>query len=350
MSSVSVIGAGFSGMSAAACLAKAGYDVTVFEKLDQPGGRARQLKEGGFVFDMGPSWYWMPDVFEKYFQLFNKKPGDFYQLKRLDPSYRIFFSETDIIDVPAGEEALCNLFEQREAGSAAQLKAYLADAAYKYKVGIDKLVYKPGVSVTELFDPDIAKGFFKLDLLTSLSKSIRKRFRDPNLIQLMEFPALFLGATAADTPALYSLMNYADISLGTWYPMGGIYSVVEAMYQTARDQGVKFAFNSEVGALNVRDKRIASMQVNGKSIPSDFVVCSADYHHVEQNLLPADARVYSEKYWNTRAMAPSALIFYVGVNKPLKNLIHHNLFFDKSFEKHADAIYTDPKWPADPLL
>ncbi len=350
MPSVSVIGAGFSGLSAAACLAKDGYDVTVFEKLDQPGGRARQLKDQGFVFDMGPSWYWMPDVFEKFFNIFGKKPTDFYELKRLDPSYRIFFSQDDIMDVPAGEEALCRMFEQREPGSGRHLKEYLDESKYKYQVGIEKLVYKPGISLTELIDFDIARGLFKLDLLNSLSKSIRKRFKNDQLIQLLEFPALFLGATAADTPALYSLMNFADMCLGTWYPMGGLYRIVEAMHQTAVEQGVKFVFNSEVTAIEVEKERIKAMRINGRSLPSDFVVAAADYHHVEQHLLPNSFRKYSSQYWSERKMAPSALIYYIGINKKVNNLIHHNLFFDRSFEDHANEIYKNPRWPGDPLM
>ncbi len=350
MPAVAVIGAGFSGLSTAACLAKAGYDVTVFEKLNQPGGRARQLSENGFAFDMGPSWYWMPDVFEKFFQLFGKKTADFYDLKRLDPSYRIFFSEDDVLDVPAGEKQLFELFERREAGSAVHLKEYLEDAKYKYHVGMDKLVYKPGLSIAELVDADLIRGLFRLDVFTSLSTSIRRRFHNEGLIQLLEFPALFLGATASSTPALYSLMNYADMCLGTWYPMGGMYKVVEAMYQIAVEQGVHFAFNSEVKAFDFGMKKIKALRVNDDLVDSDFFVASADYHHIEQHLLPAWARQYSEKYWDQRAMAPSALIFYLGINKKLKNLLHHNLLFDRNFEQHANEIYGTPKWPSDPLL
>ncbi|MEQ8425769.1 MAG: FAD-dependent oxidoreductase, partial [Cyclobacteriaceae bacterium] len=234
MKKIAVIGAGFAGISAATTLAANNFDVTVYEKNSTTGGRARKFDSDGFVFDMGPSWYWMPDVFEKYFSRFGKKTADYYELVRLDPSYRVFFPDNTTWDIPASLNDLSNLFEKEEKGSSLKLKKFLDEAAYKYKAGIEDLVYKPGISITELFDAKLAKGIFKLHVFQSISTYIRKYFKSPKLIQLLEFPVLFLGAAPSDTPALYSLMNYADMALGTWYPKGGMNKIVEGMTHLAR--------------------------------------------------------------------------------------------------------------------
>jgi phytoene desaturase len=350
MKKVGVIGSGFAGLAAASCLAQKNYDVTVYEKNSSAGGRARKFETDGFLFDMGPSWYWMPDVFEKYFALFGKKPSDFFNLQRLDPSYRVFFGKDDVWDIPAGEDALCAYFEKIEKGSGAQLKQFLAEGKFKYEVGINKLVYKPGISISELIDMELAKGVFKLHVFESVSAYVKKHFKDPRLIQLLEFPVLFLGAPADKTPALYTLMNYADVSLGTWYPMGGMHKIVEGMVSVAKDLGVKFEFNSEVEKILVQNKKVSGIQTNGTEHALDYLVAGADYHHVEQELLPAEYRRYSKDYWQKRVMAPSSLIYYLGVNKRVKGLLHHNLFFDRDFGKHAKEIYESPQWPTDPLF
>ena len=350
MKKVAVIGSGFAGLAAATCLAKNNFEVTVYEKNSSAGGRARKFETEGFMFDMGPSWYWMPDVFEKYFQLFDKKPSDYYQLKRLDPSYRIFYSKQDIWDLPAGENQLISFFENIEKGSGQQLQKFLAEGQFKYEVGINKLVYKPGLSLGELFDFDLAKGLLKLHVFQSVSAYVKKHFTDPRLIQLLEFPVLFLGAPADKTPALYTLMNYADMALGTWYPMGGMHKIVEAMVAVAKEQGVKFEFSSEVEKINIANDSVSTIQVNGISRKLDYLIAGADYHHVEQTLLPKSYRKYDEAYWQKRVMAPSSLIFYLGINKRVKNLLHHNLFFDRDFGKHAQEIYQSQQWPSDPLF
>ncbi len=350
MQKVAVIGSGFSGLAAASYLAKNDFEVTVFEKNSSAGGRARKFETNGYLFDMGPSWYWMPDVFEKYFALFGKSPADFYHLKRLDASYRVFFSRQDQWDIPAGEKALCVFFENVEKGSSIHLTRFLAEGKYKYDVGINKLVYKPGLSVSELFDLDLAKGLFKLHVFESVSTYIKKYFKDPRLIQLLEFPVLFLGAPADKTPALYTLMNYADIALGTWYPMGGMHKIIEGMIEVAKNLGVKFEFNSEVEKIEVHGNTSKGLVVNGSLREFDYIVAGADYHHVEQKLLPKEYRRYDEAYWQKRVMAPSSLIYYLGVNKKVKNLLHHNLFFDRDFGRHAKEIYESPEWPTDPLF
>jgi len=350
MQKIAVIGSGFAGLSAAATLAKAGKEVTVYEKNESAGGRARKFEANGYLFDMGPSWYWMPDVFEQYFNYFGKTTSDFYNLKRLDPSYRIFFDNNEVLDVPAGVDALCAMFEKLEPGSSPLLKKFIEEGKYKYEVGINKLVRKPGLSLTELADADLFKGLFKLHVFQSISTYVRKYFKNPKLVQLLEFPVLFLGATPQNTPALYSLMNYADLALGTWYPMGGMHKIVEAMVKIAEEQGVTFKYNTPVERIEMNGVRAKGLIVNHSFEPFDYLVAGADYHHVEQNLIPEEFRRYDAAYWDKRVMAPSSLIFYLGVNKRLKNLLHHNLFFDQDFGLHAKEIYDNPAWPTNPLF
>ncbi len=344
-----VIGSGFSGLSVSSFLAKKGWDVTVLEKHSLPGGRARKMEVNGFTFDMGPSWYWMPDVFERYFQQFQKKVSDYYHLHRLDPSYRVYFKQ-DVLDIAADYEKLKASFETLEPGSGIMLDAFMAEAAYKYKVGINKLVFKPGQSLIEFFDAELAKGLFRLDVFNSMSKHVRKFFKDERLIELMEFPVLFLGALPQHIPALYSLMNFADVKLGTWYPQGGMYSIVDGMYRLAEELGVKFLFQQNVSAITVKDGKAYGVEVAHQVHTADVIISSADYHHTETKLLEPNYRSYSENYWNKRVMAPSCLLYYVGINKELKTVPHHMLFFDTDFKKHGSEIYTHPQWPTDPLF
>lgn len=346
---VIVIGSGFAGLSAASFMARSGWDVTVIEKNNTPGGRARQLKENGFTFDMGPSFYWMPDVFDRYFQQFEKKTADYYQLKRLDPSYRIYWSD-GYTDIPADFEQLKKVFESFESGSAARLEEYLKGAAYKYDEGMKRLVYKPGRSLTEFMDWKTISGVFKLQVFSSIRKHIAKYFSHPKLRQLMEFPVLFLGALPQDTPALYSLMNYADIKGGTWYPDGGMYAVVDGMYKLALELGVKFHFEEEAISIKTAGSKARTLLTNKDIYEVEVVISGADYHFTETRLLPEESRSYSAAYWNKKIMAPSCLMYYVGLNRKLKKPVHHSLFFDVPFENHGNEIYKNPQWPADPLF
>jgi phytoene desaturase len=357
LKNVVIIGSGFAGLSNACFLAKAGLHVTLLEKHSTPGGRARQLIDNGFTFDMGPSWYWMPQVFERFFNQFGKKVSDYYTLKRLDPSYKIYWQD-DEMDLPVNYTQLKNLFESIEAGSGLQLDNFLVEAAFKYEVGINKLIHKPGQSITEFLNADVIKGVFKLDVFTNMKKHIAKYFTHPKLQQLMEFPVLFLGALPQNTPALYSLMNYADIKLGTWYPQGGMYKIVEGMYSLAKELGVKFEFDCNAQAINVINseaKMVTAVKTNNDqplaiNFSADIIVSAADYHFTETKLLPKNCRTYSAEYWNKRTMAPSCLLYYVGINKKLKNVLHHSLFFDTDFNVHGKEIYTQPQWPSNPLF
>ena len=358
MKNVVIIGSGFAGLSAACFMAKEGWNVTVVEKHAIPGGRARLLHAEGFTFDMGPSWYWMPDVFERFFSCFGKTVSEYYQLDRLDPSYRIYWPE-NYMDIPADYNCLKNLFENIEPGSGPMLDKFMKEAQYKYEVGINKLVHKPGQSIKEFADLDFLKGLFKLDVFTSMKTHIRKHFTNPQLQQLLEFPVLFLGALPQNTPALYSLMNYADVKSGTWYPKGGMYKIVDAMYQLATELGVHFKFNHSVIKIDVLGKlakKVIATTINAqqqneeKIFDADVVIGGADYHFIETKLLAPQYRTYSDAYWDKRVMAPSCLIYYVGLNKKLRDVIHHTLFFDTSFDVHGKEIYTEPKWPEKPLF
>ena len=346
---ITLIGSGISSLAAASFLAREGYDVTILEKNPTIGGRARQFSSDGFVFDMGPSWYWMPDVFERFYNQFGYKTADFYDLKRLDPSYRVYWNDESYTNIPASLDELNAWFEELEPGSSAQLDKFLKEAKYKYEVGMQELVFKPSRSLLEFADMRILKGLLNMHLLSSFTGYIRKYFKHPKILSLLEFPILFLGAMPSETPALYSLMNYADISLGTWYPMGGMHKFIEAFEKIAIEQGVKIKTSTEVIGFDYQNKKITHVQTSQGIFETDIVVSGADYQHTESKLLKEKSN-YSESYWDKRTMAPSCLLFYIGINKRVENLEHHNLFFDEDFTKHAEEIYKDPKWPTSPLF
>jgi len=348
---VVVIGSGFAGLSAATHLAASNCLVTLLEKNESPGGRARKFEHQGFVFDMGPSWYWMPDVFDDYFDHFGKKVSDYYDLQRLDPSYAVIYGEQDTLDIPAKLDEFKIMLENIEPGAGAQLDKFLAQAKYKYEVGIHDLVKKPSRSLFEFTSPNLLADMLRMDIFQSMSKHVRKYFKSEKIIRLMEFPVLFLGETSDNIPALYSLMNYADIVLGTWYPKGGMHEIIKGMVKLAEEKGVKIQFNSEIEEIEIKNGIAQSVRLkSGERIIADIVVAGADYHHVDRHLVNPKYSNYSEKYWDKRVMAPSSLLFYMGISKRLKNLRHHNLFFDEPLGPHADAIYKNPRWPEKPLF
>ncbi len=350
MKSVIVIGSGFAGLSSATFLAKAGYDVTVLEKNESLGGRARVWETEGFKFDMGPSWYWMPDVFERYFQCFGYSVSDLYELVRLDPSYRVVFGPEEFEDQSANMAELEAMFDRLDPGSSKRLRKFLTEAAYKYEVGIKDLVHKPSRSLLEFADLRILKGLFQLDLLKDMRKHVAEVSTHPKLKAIMEFPVLFLGALPQNTPALYSLMNYADMSMGTWYPQGGMHKIIEAMVKVAKEQGVKFRTKAEVKGFKYSGNKIVGVLTKTGGFSADIVVAGADYHHIDQEVSDEGRREYSEKYWDKRKMAPSSLLFYLGIEGEVPNVQHHNLFFDHELDQHAAELYTQPQWPTKPLF
>ena len=347
MRDIIIIGSGFSSLSSACHLAKAGYKVTILEKNATVGGRARKFEKDGFKFDMGPTWYWMPDVFEKFFKDFDKKPSDYYELERLKPAYQVYFGKNDSITIPGTLNEIYDVFEKEEKGSSKHLKSFLDSAKFNYEVAINDLVYKPGESISELINFTTltkANQFF-----TSISKTVRKNIKSTKLQQILEFPVLFLGAKPSNTPSFYNFMNYADFGLGTWHPKGGMFEVVNGFVKLAKDLGVEILTNQNVEEIVVEAGKIKGVVSNGVFMESFSVISGADYHHTE-TLLAKNYRMYSEKYWEKKTFAPSALLFYVGFDTKIKNVAHHTLFFDTSFDVHAQDIYDNPKWPKDPLF
>ena len=344
---ISIIGSGFSALAAACYLAKNGNNVTVYEKNSTIGGRARQLKKEGFTFDIGPTWYWMPDVFERFFGDFNKKPSDYYELIKLSPAYQVYFDNLDFVTIADNLEEIISTFETIEKGSGDVLMHFIKEAQSNYDIAIKDLVYRPGESPLELITLETAKKVNQF--FSNISKDVRKRFKNTKLIQILEFPVLFLGAKPSDTPSFYSFMNFADFGLGTWHPKNGMYSVILAMEALAIELGVKIEVNSNVEKILVENRKTTGIKVNGKIIESDIVLSGADYHHSE-TLLDEKDRQYSEKYWAKKTFAPSSLLFYVGFDKKIENVEHHSLFFDVDFDVHASAIYDSPKWPEEPLF
>ena len=345
---VSIIGSGFSSLAAACYLSKFGFEVHVFEKNSMVVGRAARLKIKGFTFDIGPTWYWMPDIFENFFSDFSKSPQDYYSLERLDPSYEVYFGKKDSIKLEDSFEKRCDQFEAIEKGSKKKLETFISEAKTNYKIAIGEVVYKMyGNSFFELITINTIKKikyFF-----TSIKRQVVKNFKNPNLTQILQFPVLFLGAKPSATPAFYNFMSYADFGLGTWHPKNGMYSVVLGIEKLAKELGVKFHLNSEVQKILTKGNKASGVRVNEKDFFSDIVLSGADYVHSE-SLLDFKDRVYSEKYWKKKVFAPSALLFFIGFNKKIKNVSHHTLFFDADFDKHARSIYDDPSWPIDPLI
>jgi phytoene desaturase len=344
---ISIIGSGFSALSASCYLAKEGHDVTIYEKNATIGGRARQLKSNGFTFDMGPSWYWMPDVFENFFKDFDKKTTDYYELIKLNPAYRVYFGINEFITITDNLEEIAKTFEAIEKGSGKKLVDYISQAKSNYDIAIKKLVYRPGVSALELITLETTQKLNQF--FGTVSKDIRKKFKDKRLIQILEFPVLFLGAKPSKTPSFYNFMNYADFGMGTWHPKTGMFDVVRGIESLAKELGVTFKTNSSIDKIIVQNNIATSLIINDEIITSDIVLSGADYQHTE-TLLSKEYRVYSDKYWESRVFAPSSLLFYVGFDKKIQSISHHALFFDVDFEQHAMDIYDEPKWPEAPLF
>lgn len=346
MKSVIIIGSGFSSLASACYMAKAGYQVTVLEKNEQLGGRASLWEHKGFRFDMGPSWYWMPDVFERFFNDFDKKPSDYYQLEKLSPAYRVIFGKNDYIDIADNLKDITQTFESIEPGSGNKVLKFIEAAGKNYQVAMQNLVYNPGLSIMELVSAESAA---RLNLFVqNISRQIRNKIKNPKLRSILEFPVLFLGAKPSKTPAFYNFMNFADFGLGTWYPKGGFNAVAMGIVKLAEELGVNFQVNEKVDGFDYKEGKIFSVNTEKNKYKADIVISGADYAHTEKLL--SENRNYTEEYWQKKTFAPSSLLYYVAFNRKVNHLLHHNLFFDTDFEAHAEEIYDTKVFPKKPLF
>ena len=350
-----VVGAGIGGMAAAARLAKDGFHVTVVERNDQPGGRARIWQKDGYTFDMGPSWYLMPEVFDRFFAQFGKKTTDYYELKQLDPSYRVFFGPGDAHDVPPDPAGVRELFARLEPGGGAKLSRYLNEAAYKYQVAVGEFLYRDYRSIFDFLNWRMLTEGLKLNVLGKLDAAVRRRFSDRRARQILEYAMVFLGTSPNAAPAMYALMSHVDLTQGVFYPLGGLSAVAQGLRRLAEEQGVRFLLSTEVTKIATENGRAVCVEARGPdgaavSLPCDAVLANADYAHVETELLDAADRTYPRRYWETRVVAPSMFLLYLGVKKRLGKLAHHNLFFQENWNVHFDAIFKQPAWPEDPCF
>lgn len=335
-----IIGAGFGGLSAATYLAKAGFEVTILEKNDWVGGRAQSWSKDGYRFDMGPSWYLLPDQFDRYFADFGHKTSDFYSLKKLSPSYRIYHLNNEVVDVPNNPEDAEKLFESIESGAGTKFRKYIKNAEFKYNLAIDKFLYRQYDTIFGLMNWNVIKSILKLDIFTSLDRLIRKYFKNPLLQKIMAYQAIFLGGVPKRIPGVYSLLNWVDFGLGTWYPQGGYQAVAKGFETLAKEKGVKFELGDEIVKLNIENKKVKSLVTKkGKIYEADVVVTNADYQWVDENLLGKKYQNYSEKSWDSRYLAASCLNYYIGLDIKLDKVLPHTFFFDEDWEEHGNSVY-----------
>lgn len=345
---ISIIGGGISGLAAAALLARKGYTVTILEKNDQLGGRAMHFKAKGFTFDMGPSWYLMPDVFEKYFKIFKRKPQDYYILKKLNPQSRIFFSKKNIIDISISKKENLETFEKLEKGAGKKVSEYIDLAKKKYDIAINEFVYKNYDSIFDFFNKRMLVEGTKLDVFSGLDSYLQKFTKNEKIRQILGYSTVFLGASPYNAPALFSIMGHVDFNQGVYYIHGGINKLVEALEKLAIEKGVKIIKNSEVKEILISDEKVYAIKTTKKTFKTDILISTADYAHTEIDLLEKEYQTYNKKYWNKKTLAPSAFVAYIGIKGKVKKLKHHNLFFSNNWENHFKQIFDNPSWPKKP--
>jgi len=345
-----VVGSGFGGLSAAALLAKDGFSVTVFEKNEGPGGRASVYSEKGYHFDMGPSWYLMPDVYERFFAEFSKKPSDFFELKKLDPSYRIHFGTGKVADISPDLEKNLALFDSLEPDGADKLKKYLESAREKYDLSINELLYRDYRSILDFLSGRLILEGRKLHVFENLDTFVSKHFKSDEAKKIVEYSIGFLGGSPKNTPSFYHIMSHIDLTLGVYYPVGGMRRVVAGIRELAESYGVEFRFNEPVTKITIEKKVAESVTTTKGTYPADLVLVNADYPFAEMELIDPGYRTYDEAYWDSRILAPSAIVMYLGVDRVVESIAHHTLFLDKNWEQNFDEIFDPEKagWPKSP--
>lgn len=349
---VVVIGGGFAGLSAAAFLAKQGCDVVLLEKNKTLGGRARVLHKKGFRFDMGPSWYMMPEVFERFFKHFGKTVADYYQLEQLHPRYQVFFDDKTSLVMSEKLEDNANVFETQEAGAKEKLKEFIEKLRVPYQTSIGKFIYLDIWSVRSWLNfhnvRELFPLIFSLRLWESWHDFVGRFFKNEKLQKIMSFPAVFLGGSPFNTPSIYAVLAWADFQGGAWYPKGGMGAVVEAVIQTAREQGVRILPESDVDRIDLIDGKVVGVTANKQFYQADVVVGACDLANLETKLLPQQYQTWDASYWKKATLSISSMLVYIGLNTRLSKVAHHNMYFSKNWKQNFSEIFEHNTLSADP--
>jgi 1-hydroxy-2-isopentenylcarotenoid 3,4-desaturase len=337
-----VIGGGIAGLATAALLAKAGMSVKLFESRDSVGGRASLWEKDGFRFDMGPSWYLMPDAFEQFFNLMGTTADKELKLERLSPAYQTRNEGLgDKLMMSENLDEIKAMFEGIEKGSGAKLQEYLESAESAYDLSIKHFLYTNFRDPRSFFHKDVlAKmGTFVKLLLTSLYDFSGKYVKDERLKKMLNFPAVFLGASPYKTPSMYHLMTHVDMNQGVFYPQGGLYTVIEAIERLAKANGVEIHTSSPVTKILSQDGKAKGVLVGNQEYLADTVIASADLQFVETQLLDDKDRSLPQKWWDNKTPGPSAMLLYLGVKGKIEQLDHHTLLYTRDWAKNFAEVF-----------
>ena len=374
-----VIGAGISGLATAALLAREGYDTEVVEQQPVVGGRAATWQHEGFTFDLGPSWYLMPEVFDHFFRLCGTSAAAELDLVRLDPAYRVFFEGDDFEgdgfggdgfegDGPAGPSsvdvrtgAAHEAFEELEPGSSGALSTYLGSAREAYDLALRHFLYDTYVRPTNLLRRDLLRRGPRLARLlgTSLERFVAAQFSDRRARQVLGYPAVFLGTSPERAPSLYHLMSHADLTEGVLYPRGGFGTVIDAVLRCATRAGVRVRTGARVTAVRTAPladaprrgprHRVTGVELaGGEVLPADLVVGAGDLHDLETSLLEPQLSSYPERWWQRRDPGPGAVLVHLGVRGRVPELAHHTMFFTRDWRANFDAVLGSRRHVPDP--
>jgi len=339
---VVVIGGGISGLASAALLAKAGCDVQLFEARERVGGRAYTWQKDGFTFETGPSWYLMPDAFDQFYRLMGTTAGEQLDLVQLDPAYKTLYEGSkEPVFIYDSLQKNKDVFEAVEPGAGAALGRYVDSGEEVYNLAMKYFLYTNFQGIRGFLKPDLLKktATFVRHLLTSLDGFAGKHVRDELLKKILDFPAVFLGASPYDTPSMYHLMTHVDMNVGVFYPQGGFYKIIESIDKLAQKHGAKVHTNAPVSKIVVENGKARGVMVGEIFYEADVVVGTADLEHSETKMLEDKWQTYPSSYWKKKQPGPSALLLLLGVKGELPQLNHHTLLYSKNWKKNFAKVF-----------